>query len=50
MDASDENAPVTKADLVGWTPSLVFWNTVGTVIGGVSGLAALVVASLALLR
>jgi hypothetical protein len=48
MDTSDE--PVTKPDLVGWTPQLVFWNTVGTIVGGVAGIAALVVAAVALLK
>jgi hypothetical protein len=34
----------------GWTPTLAWINTAFTVVGGVSGIAALVIACLALLR
>ena len=34
----------------GWTPRTVYWNTLGTLVGAISGLAALAVALVALLR
>lgn len=33
-----------------WTPRFVFWNTLGTIMGAISGLAALGIALLVLLR
>jgi hypothetical protein len=33
-----------------WSPQMAFWNTVGTIVGSVAGLAALVIAIVALLR
>jgi len=42
MTDGDENV-VTKQDLLGWTPRLVFWNTIGTLLGGAAGLVALVI-------
>ena len=48
---SDGDHPTTtKSDLIGWTPQMVFWNTLGTIIGGVSGVAALAIAVVALLK
>jgi hypothetical protein len=34
----------------GWTPAAVWLNTAFTVLGGISGIAALVIACLALIR
>lgn len=41
MAEGDENV-ATKSDTA-WTPQMVFWNTVGTIIGGAAGLVALVI-------
>ena len=45
MSDSDETP-----DRLGWTPQMVFYNTVGTIIGGVAGVAALVIALVALIK
>lgn len=34
----------------GWTPNMVLWNTIGTVLGAVFGGSALVISLVALLR
>lgn len=34
----------------GWTPRTVYWNTLGTLVGAASGLVALAIALVALLR
>lgn len=34
----------------GWTPQMVFWNTVGTCLGAVFGAVALVIALFVLIR
>ena len=33
-----------------WTPKIVFYNTLGTLLGAVFGMAALLIALVALLR
>lgn len=33
-----------------WTPQMAFWNTVGTVLGAITSMAALLIALVALMR
>lgn len=47
---ADTDEPiVTRSDLIGWTPKMVFYNTLGTIIGGVAGVASLILSAIALI-
>jgi len=54
MSESDEQVEDMQVEAqnvyinTGWTPGLAFWNTVGTILGALSGVAALVLSGVAL--